>query len=217
MDSYFASIEQQANPDLQGKPIGITGGDRLTRTVLAAASKEAKLLGVKTGMRIFEAKSICPDLITVCGDSYKYLEISQILFKIFKKYSPLMEIFSIDEVFIDVTKTKHLFKNELNIISLIKKEIRNTLGSIITCSVGVSHNKLLAKLASSVKKPDGIYKIEKNHLPQILDNFSLDDLCGIGPKIKKRLETLGIFTFSQLRKTPYKLSKMNLVFFMLIF
>ena len=99
-NSYFASVEQQANPRLRGKPVGVTGGDRMKRTVLGAASIEAKKFGVKTGMQIWEAKKLCPGIILVAGDSDKYFETTRRFLTILKDYSPDLEIFSIDECFL---------------------------------------------------------------------------------------------------------------------
>src|SRR5688572_8069243 len=101
-NSYFATVEQQANPRLRGKPIGVTGGDRTKRTVIGAASIEAKALGVKTGVQLWEAKKLCPNLILVPGDSDKYLECTKRFLNILKAYSPYLEVFSIDEVFLEV-------------------------------------------------------------------------------------------------------------------
>ena len=102
MNSYFATVEQQANPRLRGKPVGVTGGDRMKRTVLGAASIEAKRYGVKTGMQIWEAKKLCPQIILVKGDSDKYLEVTKRFLNILKGYSPYLEVFSIDECFLEL-------------------------------------------------------------------------------------------------------------------
>ena len=102
-NSYFATVEQQANPRLRGKPVGVTGGDRMERTVLGAASVEAKKYGVKTGMQIWEAHKLCPDIILVQGDSDKYLECTKRFLNILKDYSPNLEVFSIDECFLEGT------------------------------------------------------------------------------------------------------------------
>src|SRR5690348_13284624 len=101
-NSYFATVEQQANPRLRGKPVGVTGGDRTSRTVLGAASVEAKALGVKTGMSIPEALKICPQIILVKGDSDKYLATTKRFLSILKDYSPALEVFSIDEAFLQL-------------------------------------------------------------------------------------------------------------------
>src|SRR3989344_8419099 len=101
-NSFFATVEQQANPRLRGKPIGVTGGDRMERTVIGAASIEAKHFGVKTGMHLYDAKRLCPEIILVRGDSDKYLEVTKKFLNIIKDYSPYVEVFSIDEVFIEL-------------------------------------------------------------------------------------------------------------------
>ena len=197
-NSYFASVEQQANSRLRGKPIGVTGGDRMQRTVLGAVSQEAKKFGVKTGMQIWEAKKLCPQIIMVPGDSDKYLETTKRFLNILKDYSPYLEVFSIDECFLEIES-----KEPTAIAREIKNRIKEEIGEWITCSVGISYNKLMAKLAGSLKKPDGLVVIENEEKSmKILDQIPLDEICGIGPRIKKRLNNMGIFNFSQLRKAP---------------
>ena len=197
-NSYFASGEQQANPRLRGKPVGVTGGDRMERTVLGAASIEAKRFGVKTGMQIWEAKKLCPGIILVPGDSDKYLETTKRFLNILKDYSPYLEVFSIDECFLETSSD-----NAVPMALDIKKRIRSEVGEIVTCSIGISYNKLMAKLAGSLKKPDGLVIIPtQQEAIQILDKVALDEICGIGSRIKKRLNNLGISNFYQLRQTP---------------
>lgn len=204
-NSYFATVEQQANPHLRGKPIGVTGGDRLDRTVLGAASVEAKKLGVKTGMPIWEAKKLCSSLILVKGDSDKYLECTKRFLAILSSYSPYLEVFSIDEAFLQVTGDRQ--QATVKIAQEIKKRIRNEIGEWITCSIGISYNKLMAKLAGSLYKPDGLVIIEDEKAAQfILDQIELDEICGIGRQIKKRLNNMGIFNFKQLRQVPFELA-----------
>ncbi|MDP3973259.1 MAG: DNA polymerase IV [Candidatus Daviesbacteria bacterium] len=219
-NSYFATVEQQANPRLRGKPIGVTGGDRMARTVLGAASVEAKRFGVKTGMQIWEAKKLCPELILVKGDSDKYLECTKRFLAILKDYSPALEVFSIDECFLELSppviaskaKQSSQDRNPTQIASslpllamTIKQRIRAEIGEWITCSIGISYNKLMAKLAGSLYKPDGLVVIEDEKAAQfILDRVELDDICGIGGRIKKRLNNMGVFNFTQLRKVPLR-------------
>lgn len=197
-NSYFATVEQQANPRLRGKPVGVTGGDRLKRTVLGAASVEAKRFGVKTGMQIWEAKKLCPQIILVKGDSDKYLAVTKKFLSILKDYSPNMEVFSIDEVFIEL-KIGEAIKTAQD----IKKRIRAKIGEWMRCSIGISYNKLIAKLASSLQKPDGLVVIhDQAEAIKTLDQIELDEICGIGVRIKKRLNNMGVFKFKQLRKVP---------------
>lgn len=204
-NSYFATVEQQANPRLRGKPIGVTGGDRMKRTVLGAASVEAKKFGVKTGMQIWEAKKLCPNIILVPGDSDKYLEVTKRFLGILRGYSPYLEVFSIDEVFLqlDLAGQTHKTWAVRSIARDIKRRIKTELGEWITCSIGISYNKLMAKLAGSLQKPDGLVIIpDQKTAIQILDKVELNEICGIGGRIKSRLGKMGIFNFKQLRQVP---------------
>jgi DNA polymerase IV len=196
-NSYFATIEQQANPRLRGKPIGVTGGDRDSRTVLGAASVEAKKLGVRTGMNLYDAKKVCPQIILVRGDSDKYLECTKRFLNILKNYSPYLEIFSIDEVFMEVES------DPLKIALEIKDHIRKKVGEWVTVSIGISYNKRMSKLASALYKPDGLVWIQDPMAAQwILDRTELDEICGIGHRIKQRLINMGIHDFKSLRASP---------------
>lgn len=197
-NSYFATVEQQANPRLRGKPVGVTGGDRMKRTVLGAASVEAKRFGVKTGMQIWEAKRLCPQIILVKGDSDKYLECTKRFINILKDYSPKLEVFSIDECFVQCVSG-----SVVKIAEDIKRRIREEIGEWITCSIGISYNRLMAKLAGSLYKPDGLVVIADEEAAKfILDRVELDDICGIGPRIKRRLFNMGVVNFKTLRRVP---------------
>ncbi len=199
-NSYFATVEQQANPRLRGKPVGVTGGDKWERTVLGAASVEAKRFGVKTGMTVWEAEKLCPDIILVKGDSYKYLACTTRFLNILKDYSPYLEVFSIDECFLELVKRTCPL---VQIAQEIKFRIRAEVGDWITCSIGISYNKLIAKLAGSLYKPDGLVVIADEEAAQwILDRVELDEICGIGPRIKKRLFNMGVKDFKTLRMVP---------------
>lgn len=200
-DSFFASVEQQYNPLLRGKPIGVTATHG--RTCIIAASKEAKKYGIKTGTRSFEAEQLCPFIQLVPADFNKYLTVSKKFLDICKDYSPFVELFSIDEVFIDVSQTVHLFGSVDAIVSLIRKRIACEIGIYITASVGISHNKLLAKLASGMQKPNGLVKITPNDVETIYKKAALTDICGIGERTKLRLYKLGIYTLLQLREIPF--------------
>jgi len=196
-DSFFASVEQQENPLLRGKPLGVTAANG--RTCIIASSREAKRLGIKTGARTYEAFKLCPNLNLVKADFIKYLEISKKFLNICKDYSPYVEMFSIDELFMDVTLTEHLFKGPYGIISKIKQRIKEEIGEYITASVGISHNKLLAKLASGLKKPDGMFEIKRGDIENVYQKAKLTDMCGIGERIKTRLNEIGIYRLIQLR------------------
>ncbi len=221
-NSYFATVEQQANPRLRGKPIGVTGGDRMQRTVIGAASVEAKRLGVKTGMQLWQAKKLAPSLILVPGDSDKYLYTTTRFLSILKDYSPYLEVFSIDEAFLELSPSviarskatwqsnskiaSHSFamtSQPIQVAQQIKQRIRSEIGEWVTCSIGISYNKVMAKLAGSLYKPNGLVWIaDEESAMKILDCVPLDEICGLGPRIKNRLAKLGIFTFKQLREVP---------------
>ena len=202
-DSFFASVEQQFNPLLRGKPVGVTAANG--RTCIIASSREAKRLGIKTGSRTYEAFKVCPDIVLVKADFIKYFEVSKKFLNICKDYSPYVEMFSIDELFMDITSTEHLFGAVYNIVQTIKKRIRHEIGEYITASVGISYNKLLAKLASGLKKPDGVFEIKSIDVQNVYKKAKLTDMCGIGERIKLRLNKIGIYTLLQLRDAPLPL------------
>jgi len=196
-DSFFASVEQQYRPDVRGKPLGVTAAN--SRTCIIASSREAKKLGIKTGARSFEAFKLCPNLTLVPADFNKYFEVSKKFLNICKDYSPFTELFSIDEVFMDVTRTANLFGGPYKTIDAIKKRIKDEIGEYITASFGVSHNKLLAKLGSGMDKPNGLTEIKPEDVLSIYKKAELTDICGIGERIKRRLNEIGILNLIQLR------------------
>ena len=201
-DSFFASVEQQYHPEFRNKPLGVTATNG--RTCIIASSREAKALGIKTGARTYDAKRIYPKINLVGADFVKYWEISKKFIAICKDYSPLVEVFSLDELFIDVTDTVDLFGGINGLIWKIKHRIRQDIGSHITVSIGVSYNKLLAKLGSDFKKPNGVFFIRKQDLLDVFKIAKLDDICGIGSRIKLRLNNMGIYTLMQLRSVPIR-------------
>jgi DNA polymerase-4 len=196
-DSFFASVEQQYRPTLRGKPIGVTAAN--SRTCIIASSREAKRLGIKTGTRSFEALKICPELALVPADFNKYFDVSKKFLNICKDYSPFTELFSIDEVFMDVTKTANLFGGPYKTIETIKERIKDEIGEYITASFGISHNKLLAKLGSGMNKPNGLTEIKPEDILTVYKKAELTDICGIGERIKRRLNEIGIDNLIQLR------------------
>lgn len=199
-DSFFASVEQQLNPKFRGKPLGVTAANG--RTCIIASSREAKRLGIGTGSRTFDAIKICPSIILIPSHFLKYWEISKKFLKICSQYSPYVELFSLDEVFMDITSTIHLFGSTENIIKIIKRRIRDEIGECVTVSVGISHNKLLAKLASGQNKPDGIGIIKEKDISRIFNDVNLTALCGIGERIMVRLNKIGIYNLLQIRDFP---------------
>jgi len=200
MDSFFASVEQQSNPRLVGKPVGVI--KEKGRTVIIAASREAKKLGIKTGTTTYEAKRIYPKIILVPADFDKYFSVTKKFVEICSRYSPDLEVFSIDELFLDVSRTCGIFGGVSGIIRKIKEDIRKEIGEHITCSIGISYNRLLAKLASGINKPDGVFEITHENRDQVLFSAKLSDVCGLGLRLEKRLFDMGITNFKTLREIP---------------
>lgn len=198
MNAFFASVEQADNPSLRGKAIAVTGSGN--RTVITTASYEARAFGVKTGMNSFEAKRVCPHLIFVVGNNRRYAETSTGIVNLMREYTPQVEVFSIDEAFMDVTGCMKMFGSAERIAELLKARIREQFN--LTCSVGIAPNKLLAKLASDMMKPDGLTIITSENVHQILVRVPVKDLCGIGPKTQKALNLLGIRTCGDLGRYP---------------
>ncbi len=199
-DSFFASCEQQFNPQFRGKPLGVTAHNG--RTAIIAASREAKARGVKSPSRTFDAYQVCPELLLTTSHFVEYWEISKKFLHICRDYSPFIELFSLDEVFIDVTQTSHLFGGVYSIIQRIKDRIKNEIGEYITVSFGISHNKTLAKLASGLHKPNGLVEIKKKDVEKVYAQVPLQAICGIGERIRLRLNKIGIYTLLHLRAAP---------------
>ncbi len=197
MNAFFASVEQQANPALRGKPVAIVGTGR---TVVTTASYEARALGVKTGMNRWQAIQKCPQLIFVIADNRKYTWTSCRIMEIFHDYTPLVETFSIDEAFLDVTGSLAIFGSAKRIAFLIKARIRHRFG--LTCSIGIAPNKLLAKLASEMQKPDGLTVIPADEVSRVMAQLPVGELCGIGATTRRQLALLGIRTCGELGRYP---------------
>jgi len=198
MDSYFATVEQQANPLLRGKPIVVSGKEG-SRTVIVASSKEAKRLGVKTAMLHHEARKLCPNLEFVEPDGAKYEYLTKTFLKVFKTFTGKVEVFSIDEAFLDMTGYVTDWDLAIEKASQIKVLLKQELGDWMTCSVGIANNKFLAKLASGLDKPNGLFFVHEKIKQSILDNVKLTAFCGIGRRIEKRLNCLGIKSVPELR------------------
>lgn len=203
MNSYFASVEQAHRPSLKGKPVIVTadpyGNPKGRRSVVAAASYEAKKFGVKSGMPLFEALRLCPQSILIGGNPHKYSYLSHRLYRLLKSYSDLVEAYSIDEAFLDITHTQHLFGGAEKLAFELKERVKKELG--ITCSVGVAPNKLVAKMASDWKKPDGLTVVKREDLPEILWEKPVEEIIGIGEKRKFKLARMGIRTIGELAHT----------------
>jgi DNA polymerase-4 len=198
MNAFFASVEQQADPQLRGKPIAVIG--RAKRTVITTSSYEARAFGVKTGMTVWEARQKCPAIIFVVGDNRKYTDTSSRIVRLMQQFTPLVEVFSIDEAFLDVSGCLTLFGSAERIALLLKAQIRHHFG--ITCSIGIAPNKLLAKLASDMQKPDGLTVIGPEDVTRVLERVPAKDLCGVGGKTARQLALYGIGTCGELGRFP---------------
>lgn len=194
MNSFFASVEQSYNPELKGKPVVVTGSQQ--RTVILTASYEARKFGVKTGMMLYEARRLCPEIIMVPADNRKYTYTSTQIMKMMLDYTPLVEVFSIDEAFMDVTNSLSIFSSAENISHLLKARIMFQFD--LTCSIGIAPNKLLAKLASEMKKPDGLTVITPDNVRSTLEHMPIKELCGIGKKMERHLNMMSIYTCGDL-------------------
>ncbi len=197
MNAYFASVEQQANPALRGKPVIVCGEGR---TVVTTASYEARRYGIKTGMTPREAGRLCPDVINVAGDMEKYVDTTRRIRSILMEFSDRVEFFSIDEAFVDITASAGAPGGPAKVVGSMKKRIREDIG--ITCSAGIASNKFLAKLASGMKKPDGLVILNKEDISPVMEGLDVGELCGVGRKLTKALNSVGIRTAKELGDAP---------------
>lgn len=198
MNAFFAAVEQQSNPALRGQPVAVVGSQQ--RTIILTSSYEAREYGIKTGMTLYEARQKCPRLRLVKANNRLYTYVSGQIMRIFQDYTPLMEVFSVDEAFLDVSGSVHYFGSVERIAYLIKSRIKARFG--LTCSIGIASNKLLAKLASDMRKPDGLMLIQPTDVCELLENLPIRELCGIGAQTTQKLNRLGIFTCGELGRFP---------------
>jgi DNA polymerase-4 len=200
MNAFFASVEQRSNPALRGRPMAVIGSKE--RGVILSPSYEARAYGVKTGMVYWEARRRCSEIILVPADSAKYSHACERLIEIWKDFTPLVELFSIDEAFLDVTGCEALFGDPLRIAIRIKERTWEETG--LTCSVGIGPNKLLAKLGSDMQKPDGLVLIAPDDVAAALEDLPVKEICGIGPSLTQSLAAMGIQTCGELGRAPLR-------------
>ncbi|KPL00016.1 MAG: hypothetical protein AMJ91_05640 [candidate division Zixibacteria bacterium SM23_73_3] len=206
MDAFFASVEQKERPWLVGKPVVVGGDPQKRHGVVAAASYAAREYGIKAGMPLLTAKRLCPHAIFLIGtDGDKYEYVSSHLLGIFYQFTPQVEPYSIDEAFLDITGCERLFGPPAQLAKRLKEKIKKQLG--LSCSVGIAPNKLLAKLASSLNKPDGLTLISRDKIKEILSPLEVTKLCGIGDKTERVLSSLGIHTLGELASYPVEVLK----------
>lgn len=196
MDAFFASVEQRDNPELRGKPIAV--GFDGPRGVVSTASYEARPYGVHSAMSMAQAKRRCPQLIVVPTHFEKYKEVSQQIHAVFHEYTDLVEPISLDEAFLDVTDNKKGIELAVDIAKEIKQKILERTS--LTASAGVSFNKLLAKIASDMRKPNGIFTVHPDRALDFIGSLPVEKLWGVGPKTANRMHEMGVFTGVQLRR-----------------
>ncbi len=196
MDAFYASVEEQDRPELKGKPL-IVGGTS-GRGVVAAASYAVRRFGVRSAMPMREALRRCPEAICVRPRMARYKEVSEQVFAIFREFTPLVEGLSLDEAFLDVTSSLRLLGSAESIGREIRRRIREQTG--LTASVGIAPNKLLAKIASDLNKPDGMCRIGADNVHEILDGLPIEKLFGVGPKSLPGAHAAGIRNFGDLRR-----------------
>lgn len=196
MDAFFASVEQRDNPELRGKPIAV--GFDGPRGVVSTASYEARPYGVHSAMSMAQAKRRCPQLIVVPTHFEKYKEVSQQIHAVFHEYTDLVEPISLDEAFLDVTDNKKGIELAVDIAKEIKQKILERTS--LTASAGISFNKLLAKIASDMRKPNGIFTVHPDRALDFVGSLPVEKLWGVGPKTANRMHEMGVFTGAQLRR-----------------
>ena len=198
MDAFYASVEQHDDPSLAGKPL-IVGWEG-ARGVVAAASYEVRRYGVHSAMPMRTALRLCPQAICLRPRMSRYQEVSRLLFGVFREVTPLVEGLSLDEAFLDVTASAHLPGGAVEIARAIKARIAALTG--LTASVGVGPNKLVAKIASDLMKPDGLTIVDVARVHAVLDPLPVRRLPGLGRKTGARVEAAGIHTLGELRSAP---------------
>lgn len=196
LNSYFASVEQQLNPALRGRPVIVAPVDSDT-TVAIAASVEAKRYGIGTGTPVWEAKRLCRDLLVTPARHEKYVEFHQRIIEEIWTHVPVTHVCSIDEVACRLLDNENSREAAIALAHRIKAGIRANIGVCMTSSIGIAPNRLLSKLASDMQKPDGLVVLEGRQLPQCLYPMRLRDIAGIGPKMEKRLAQDGILDIRQ--------------------
>ncbi len=198
MNAFFASIEQRDHPEWRGRPVAITNG--LTGTCIITSSYEARAYGIKTGMHIKEGRRLCPDLIQCPAHPVRYARTSTAIMSALQDITPDIEIFSVDEAFLDVTHCQRLFGSPVSIAQLAKDRVFEVCG--LQCSVGLSGDKTTAKYAAKLNKPDGFTVIMPREAKERLRNVHVTELCGISQGVGNFLAARGVHTCGDMEKLP---------------
>ncbi|MCB2198131.1 DNA polymerase IV [bacterium] len=199
MDAFFAAIEERDNPSLKGKPV-VVGGPKGSRGVVTTANYVAREYGVHAGMSIAEVERRCPDAIHVSTKGGKYSWVSVQLMAILRRYSPVVEPYSIDEAFLDATGCSHLFGGPEAYANQIKQAIHSELN--LTASVGIGPSRIVAKMASGLEKPDGLTYVKPEDVGRIFGPMTVRTIPGVGPSTEISLNKLNIYTIDDLAQAP---------------
>ena len=200
MNNFYASVECMMNPDLKPHPIAVCGSQEDRHGIVLAKNYKAKAFGVITGEAIWQAKQKCPNLVIVPPHYEQYMRFSKLAREIYGRYTDLIEPFGMDEVWADVTGCQRYIGTPLHIAEKIKEYIKYELG--LTVSIGVSFNKIFAKLGSDMKKPDAVTVIPKESFKEIVWELPVSDMLGIGRATEKKLSSVGIYTIGQIAQFP---------------
>ena len=198
MDAFYASVEQRDDPSLRGKPVAVAW--RGARSVVCAASYEARVFGVHSAMPAMRAERLCPELIFVPPDFSRYKAVSRQIREIFGRHTEQVEPLSLDEAYLDVTETLTGMPSATATAEAIRAAIREETG--LTASAGVAPNKFLAKIASDFRKPDGLFVIRPHHVEAFLTPLPIGRLHGVGRVMESKLAALGVTTVGDLRSHP---------------
>ena len=190
MNCFYASVEMQRHPELRNKPLAVCGSQEERHGIVLTANYLAKPYGVKTGMAIWQARQRCPTLEILPPDMGEYIRFSRMAREIYEDYTDQIEPFGLDESWLDVTGSVGLFGDPMTIAREISDRIKFELG--ITASIGVSDNKITAKLGSDYKKPDAITRIERDNYKEIVYPLPVEDLLYVGPATSKKLRSIGL-------------------------
>jgi len=197
MDAFYASVEERDNPKLKGKAVVVGAGKR---GVVSAANYEARKFGIRAAMPVYKAKALAPHAVFITPDIAKYSEVSKHVMQIFNDVTPYVEPISLDEAFLDVTGARKLLGTGKQIADLIRKRVEKEQG--ITCSVGIAHNKFIAKIASGHCKPNGVLEIDPAKMLDFLHPLAANEIWGVGPKTNEQLAKLGLITIADIANTP---------------
>ena len=197
MDAFYASVEERDDPKLKGKAVVVGVGKR---GVVSAANYEARKFGVRAAMPIYKAKALAPHAVFIAPNMARYAEVSEQVMAIFRDVTPHVEPISLDEAFLDVTGARRLLGSGIEIADQIRKRVEKDLG--ITCSVGIAHNKFIAKIASGHCKPNGVLEVDPEKMLEFLHPLAANEIWGVGPKTNELLEKMGLFTIADIANTP---------------